>query len=281
MQGQRRNIVRNKENKKRERVTSAIRRDWLRRYEEGETPVDIAKSAGFDPRTVRKQITLAQEQLELVDARAHVLRTALERHYEDLCRLANEIKSAFFLPTSFGSTPGDFMDYHEQDPLLDALQEHLPRSPFWKHIKTWGEAKEAYNISVEALKGHIWQEVTASSSFPEITIELNKDRFREAVLDDFGFHLLAILRGEKGLGSRGEDKEVAGIRFRQVDLLNLAEEKQVWLRDLLVGAQMWDEFHAFTQATEHLVQTRKAISAELDTIILRRVLPGRCRYCPF
>ena len=267
--------------KRRMRVTSALRRDWLRRYEEGETPLDIAKSAGFDPRTVRKQIVLAQEHLELVEARAHVLRNALERHYEDLCRFANEIKPAFYLPTSFGSNPGDLTDYHEQDPLLDALREHLPRAPFWKHIKTWGEAKEAYNISVEALKERIWQKVTASPSFREITSELNTDRFREAVLDDFGYHLLAILRGEKGLGSRGEDKEVAGIRFRQGDLLHLPEEKQAWLRGLLAEAQMWDEFHAFTQAAERLEQTRKAISAELDTIILRRVLPGRCRYCPF
>ena len=273
--------MKNKEKKRGDRVTSAMRRDWLRRYEEGETPFDIAKSVKFDPRTVRKQLSLAQEQLELVDARAHVFRNALERHYEDICRFANEIKSAFYLPTSLGSNPGGLMDYHEQDPLLAALQEHLPRSPLWKHINTWDDAKEAYLSSVQALKERIWKEVKASPSFSEITSELNTDRLHEAVLDDFGFHLLAILRGERGLESRREGKEVAGIRFRHGDLLNLTEEKQAWLRDLLREAQMWDEFHAFTQATEHLGQTRKDIIAELDIIILRRVLPGRCRYCPF
>jgi len=210
------------------------------------------------------------------------LRTALARHYEDLCRFANGLKAAFYLPTSFGSDAEGLKDYHEQDPLLAALQDHLPRSALWKHINTWGtEAREAYRNSVQALTERIGGEVTASPFFREITGELNIDRFREAVQDDFGYHLLALICGEKGLGSTGAHKEVTGIMFRRVELLGLPDDKRAWIAGLLAEAQTWDEFHTLMQAVERLEQTRKAILAELDTIILRRLLPGRCRYCPF
>ena len=230
---------------------------------------------------MRKQIALAQEQLELDEARAHVLRNALERHYEDLCRFANGLKPAFYLPTSFGSNPGGLTEYLEQDPLLAALQDHLPRSALWKHINTWDEASQAYGIYVQALKERIWREMTASPVFTEVTSILDMDQLRKAVEDDFGYHMLALLRGEKGLGSTGAHKEVTGIMFRRVELLGLPDDQRAWIAGLLAEAQTWEEFHTLMQAVERLEQTRKAILAELGTIILRRVLPGRCRYCPF
>jgi len=270
-----------KNQRKGTRVTQALRREWLRRYQEGETPKEIAKSEEADPRTVRKQIALAQQNLELVEARAHVLRNALERHYEDLCRFASELKAAFYLPTTLGSAAGGLSDYHLQNPLLAALQEHLPRSPLWRDIASWDEARQAYPTSVQDLTKRIRREVTAAGGFSEAAGMPDITRLYEAVEDDFGYHMLAVLRGEKGIVITGGSKGVAEIRFRRTELLGLPQKKQARLASLLIKAQEWDEFKALTEAIKRLNQARKAISLEADTIALRRVLAGRCRYCPF
>jgi hypothetical protein len=234
----------------------------------------------MDPRTVKKQIVLAQQHRELVEARTYVLRNALERHYEDLCKFVTELKAAFYMLTTFRGAPGGLNEYHQQNPLLAALREHLPRSPLWKHIAARDEATQAYAVSVQALTKRIQHEVAASGLFSEAAGIKDMDRLSEAVEEDFGYHMLALLRGEKGLGGGSRGKG-SGLEFRRNELLRLPEDKQAWLARLLVETQQWDEFQALRQAVNRLEQVRKDISLEADTLALRRVVPGRCRYCPF
>lgn len=268
-------------NGKKKRVTTALRQEWLRCYEQGDTPREIAKSAGVDPRTVRKQIGLAQQDRELIEARTYVLRNALERHYEDLCKFATELKAVFYMPTSFGSAPVGLNEYYQQNPLLAALREHLPRSPLWKHIAAWDEARQAYATSVQALTERIRHEVAASGLFSKATGIPDMDRLYEAVEDDFGYHMLALLRGERGLRGAGGRGKGAGLEFRRNELLHLPEDKQAWLSEFMIEAQEWQEYQALTQAVKRLDQARKEVSLEADTLALRRVVAGRCRYCPF
>ena len=51
----------------------------------------IASNDGYDVRTIRRHIELTKQQREVKDARATVLRNALERHYEDLCSSAERL----------------------------------------------------------------------------------------------------------------------------------------------------------------------------------------------
>jgi hypothetical protein len=274
-------IMKNSKGKKGARVTPAMRQDWLRRYEDGETPRDIANSQGVDHRTVKKQIGLAQENMELIEARRHVLRNALEGHYGDLCQFAASLISAFYLPASFGSTPGGLSDDYRQKPLFAALREHLPRSPLWKHIAAWDEACQAYSVSVQSLKERIWQEITASDIFTNMSSGPDMNRLQEAVEDDFGYHIMASFRGERGLRP-GKDRGTDNLlEFRRVELSHLPKDKQAWLAELLVKAQEWDDFQRLSQVVNRLQQAKKDISVEVDILSLRRVLPGRCRYCPF
>ena len=223
-------------------------------------------------------MALAQQHLELIEARAHVLRNALERHYDDLCRFATELKSVFYVPTSCKSAPTGLSHYDQQNPLLSALREHLPRSPLWRHIASWDEAGQTYRISVQVLAERIRREVIAGG-FGEAAARPDITQLCEAVEDDFGYHIMAVLRGEKGLVDPRDSQ--AGIKFRRTELLGLPQEKQARLGSLLIEAREWDEFKAFAQAVKRLEQAKKEIGLEADTLALRRVVAGRCRYCPF
>jgi RNAse (barnase) inhibitor barstar len=266
---------------KRIRVTSAQRREWLLRHDEGAEPQDIAKEVGFDTRTVKKAIHHAQQQREFIEARSHVLRTALEKHYDDISQFAKDLKAAFYLPTSFRSGPGGLDDYLQQNPLMAALREHLPRALLWKHIAAWDNAKEAYVQSVHSLSDRISKELNKSTTFRKDISKKEVDELCKLVDDDFGFHFLAIYRGEKGLVTTESKHSDTGIAFRKSDLTRLPEDKQGWLNKLIVNAQNWDETKAFQQAVERLGRAQEGISQELDTIALRRVVAGKCKYCPF
>ena len=62
-------------------VRPEVRKDWLNRYEkDGESPPQIAKSDGYDVRTVRKQLQEAQREREIREGRLTVLRKAIEGH---------------------------------------------------------------------------------------------------------------------------------------------------------------------------------------------------------
>ena len=107
-------------------VRTEQRQDWLARTESGESVPHIASADMFDVRTVRKHVELAKQERESTEARAAVLRNALEDHYADLrgfterllCRI-EERKGG----------------YSERDEYLQtALKQHLSRSPIWPNI---------------------------------------------------------------------------------------------------------------------------------------------------
>ena len=87
-------------------IKPEVRRDWLRRNEEnGESPPQIAAQDGYDVRTVRKQIDLAKQEREAREARIVVLRDAMQRHYDDLRKYAEELGMDLKLKFP-GFTPG-------------------------------------------------------------------------------------------------------------------------------------------------------------------------------
>ena len=74
------------------RVPPGKGREWLERMESGEPIKEISKKDYYDPRTIKARIREAQQEREAHQARASVLRNALEKHYEDLCELAEKIE---------------------------------------------------------------------------------------------------------------------------------------------------------------------------------------------
>jgi len=106
------------------------RQDWLERYELGESPPKIARSDGFDMRTVRKHIEQAKQEREVKEARSMVLRNALERHYQDMCDYAQRLDSEIT-----GQTVDSWSLHDEQ--IRAALRQHLPRSPIWAYLNQY------------------------------------------------------------------------------------------------------------------------------------------------
>jgi hypothetical protein len=52
-------------------------------------------------------------------------------------------------------------------------------------------------------------------------------------------------------------------------------------RQLTKNALDWEEYQALSKQVQEFMEIRHDIGAQLTTIILRRVVPGKCIYCPF
>jgi len=259
------------------------RREWLKRSEEdGESPPQIARADGFDVRTVRKQIETARQERETREARSSVLRHALEQHYADLVALAQKVERALITPTSIPLA-------ERGDRMWTALREHLPRSPMWKSLDRWEHLHtEIWRLEKEAER-RLQSQVEASRSF----------RFRHG--DEPGLHLDGLSRAvvqrltsiaeapDQSLPLHsftseptpdGQIRIVYGSFLSATVPPDKEDETKEFIAALISGVSQWPECENMRRVMSELARITSAISEELATIILRRVVTGRCKYCP-
>ena len=265
------------------------RQEWLERCEGGESPPKIAAADGVDPRTVRKHIEIAKQEKESKEARASVLRSALERHYADLCRYAERLggqsSARHFTGADVSVTPA--IQYELQ--LATALRQHIPRSPIW---------------------GLLNQQTKLRASEVQLTKEI-KRRIEESVASDP--HLLTALTGEENgvipgliialsaqaqqwiqgwssvnvednLKAKSAESGFVDLSYGAYNMGVVKEEHVELVRtvilDWTVRIKEWDVFHGLEKNLRDLERVEKNLRDEIAVIALRRVVPGRCRYCP-
>jgi len=259
------------------------RRQWLKRLEEdGETQLQIAKTDGFDVRTVRKQIELARQEREIREARSMVLRRALEEHYADLVSFAQQLEHALV-----ESLPALLADRSNR--MWFALREHLPRSSVWKDTERWEHLqREVRRLSEECsrrLLGELESSPDVKLASNPNKVGLNVPGLRYAIED----RLISLAK--EGTVPVGE----FFVSTRQDGLVTLAYHKgwhcatvppekvpevEELIRELMKRVGEQPEYAGMERTQAELPKVRGKLLDELATIRLRRVVPGRCRYCP-
>lgn len=271
--------------KKKPTVSPELARKWLsRREEHGESVTQIAKAYGYDARTVRKYLDLLSEEREEREARQAVLRGALERHHADLCsfieRLRDDISGR--APTVVSSTL-------KKDPLYKAIQQHISRWPLWKDIEKLEQLKEPFDSALQAVSKRVRKEVKKRSSLNFVSSSGSSIGLLEGWIDGIAFHLQSTASGGRGLkGVDYSKKEVESDILVQRGAYTIALVSQDQAREveklhssMLDEAPNWEESALLFKCVEDFTKIQGNIKQQLTKIILRRILPGRCIYCPF
>ncbi len=265
-------------------VRPELARQWLRRYEEdGESPPQIASADGYDVRTVRKQLDNMRLERESREARQSVLRQALEKHYVDLCAFAEKLK----IDTS-GNVPSRISIGLRTDPMWSALREHLPRSLLWRDLGKWDNLAMNIKGATEEIRQRIKTEAESRASMKFVS-STDTVGLIDGFIEGLVFHTEAAARGESGLdGIAYKETETASGVFVQRGAYGLAlvlKEKvqpvQKLFDSMMVDVLNWEEFSNLKANTDQFLRLKKEIHDELTKIMLRRVVPGRCTYCPF
>ncbi|MCX6000378.1 MAG: hypothetical protein NTU41_12560 [Chloroflexi bacterium] len=273
----------------RSRVGPEKRKQWLKRLEEDdETPPQIAQAEGFDVRTVRKQLELARQDREVREARTMVLRQALEKHYGDLATFTEGLEGVLATPliTVLTLPLGE-----RSSRLWSALREHLPRSPLWKNMDKW----EALRIELARLgeqgRTRLLRDLESWSTF-----DLQSSTWEKAglylpglsnAIDD---RVRGLLEGKsfpiKDFHTAiRQDGLVAVDYFKGWYCATVPPDRVDEVKQLITGLMQRVDALPELASMEEIRSELKTVAAtaneELATIRLRRVVPGRCKYCPF
>jgi hypothetical protein len=264
-------------------VKPELRKQWLTRHErDGESPPQIARADGYDVRTVRKQLELERQERERREAKSMVLRQALERHYEDLWGLAEELDKLVA-----GEEGG--LSIVKDRPLWAALAEHLPRSPMWKLLVKWEDlCREVEELGLR-LKYRCRSEIESRSP-----VEFSEDPKQIGLSEGAATRAAAICKAI-ARGKRSPEKTIEFVETRvgegiidvesedyHIGRLPVGEIKTVEdLLSTIIGEAMdWEEYNNLARSLQDLDHVKQNLKDEFNIIILRRVVPGRCRYCP-
>ena len=264
-------------------VKPEMRRAWLRRYEEdGESPPQIAAAESFDVRTVRKQIELARQEREVREARSMVLRNAMESHYRDLYKFAEKL----YLEISGDKTISPLL---KDDPMRSALREHMPRSPLWKKLDRRDHVLEEITKLGDDVREQLGEKTRLDSRLSEI-MAAGENGVIPGIVAALDFQMERWARGWKGLDIKDNFKvEPAGEGFVKVsygsfNMDKVKEKHATTIREVLIDFESritsWEQYEKMQRLFTELERLKLGLRDELTVIKLRRIVPGRCKYCP-
>ncbi len=259
-------------------VRPEVRRQWFKRFEEdGETPPRIAETEGYDVRTVRKQIELARQEREEREARTMVLRGALEQHYADLVAYAETLDAEI----TKASLPLDARSVR----LQSALRQHLPRSPLWKAL----DRVERLNVEINNVEKRL------EDALPDVVKEGGLDHFgsgySESGLDIEGA-VGGLIHYLKHSGDtvppvpkvmtlkEGVNEVYIGPWKCSVTPSDQIPDVETFMKDMMSKVITLPDSEELKNRLAALHRAIEAIREELATITMKRIVPGRCKYCP-
>jgi hypothetical protein len=235
---------------------------------------------------------MAMHERETKDARSTVLRNALERHYDQLCRCAERLveqttADAKINIDALSPNTNEINPYESQ--LKIALRQHIPKSPLWKLLSE--EAK--LRVRVEEFKQPFNKKIeTSISSDPTLTSQLTNEEnavvrgIVEALTHQVRFWVTGsgTLNPNDNLKSEPAEEGFIHLKYGAFNLGKVKKENVELVRETIsdwtTRAQEWKEFDELKKAESDLRRVHQNLNDEIAVISLRHVLPGRCKYCP-
>jgi hypothetical protein len=207
----------------------------------------------------------------------------MEKHYVDLCSFTEKLKAQFQ-----GDTPSALSVMFKDDPMWRALREHMPRSSLWKDIDRWAKLEEHFRLVLEQLKERIRSEAKTRTSLQFVSSP-HEIGLVDGFIDALVSHLRSLSRGYTGLGvieySSRKTEEGIWVHRGAFSIAIIPEDGVKNVEEvfdsLLEKAPRWREYSALLEPTQEFVRIQRDIKEELTKIILKRVVTGRCTYCPF
>jgi hypothetical protein len=255
------------------------RLEWVKRVEQGETPPHIAEADHVDVRTVRKHVELARMERDIQEARSSVLRNALEGHYRDLLEIAQDIQTRISQRAAVSM----------EQPLILGLRQHMPRSPLWENLRKWNqtlrELAELENALPQKVRDGIEEDGRlggiVSHDENEVipaAVDVLVHQMRQWVISSKGLLLERNFRLEKA--SEGRVRVIYGFsHFGEIDESQALIIKNV-IADFELKLKQWPEYLEMEKLVNRLSRSGNAIREPVTVILLRRIVPGRCKYCP-
>lgn len=259
-------------------VTPYERRRWLEQLESGKGITEISRAAGRDIRVVKRHMEVAQEEGHIAHARRDFLLGRLEQHQGDLLVEVQRLRQLITLYPPPSLIPEDSV----LQKIHDALREHTKRLPLKGLLKSYEDTVAEYKQDRVSVSDQLSQkEAELASGLPkevatypwtptlvealELGLPLDESSGRTYVKERQGEGMYKVRWGASHLThSPVSETEVPVVVDAHKKLLSLAEG----YRPLFQGQR-----RRFRERADLVVE-------DLDVLVIKRLVPGRCRYCP-
>ncbi|HLF09550.1 MAG TPA: hypothetical protein VI789_09440 [Dehalococcoidia bacterium] len=270
-------------------------RSWLRDYEEGKGMEEIAKAARRAPSTVSKGIEAARQERQEQTVWEGLLREAYQRHFDDMLQAAKQLRAAAQKNEREALLTG--WDRHT-DMLLDALRSHMADAPLWRACKRWEDrAREIRDIRETLRQGVASGVDSLSSQTPDVVDGLG---WRDSLLFAADTVSSALSRSTDADGDEEARAEtLRALAAKQLEHMHYHDEgwgsyglyprqcgEATRERMRKEHSQLVDEITTgeiivrWSGALRLQREAFEQIDEEVEVLLLRRLLPGRCRLCP-
>ena len=255
-------------------------RNWLARHETGDPIEQIAKEARRAPSTVWKGIQAGRAERDTQDVRSGLLKEAYSSHFDDLHGLLQVLEEQSHELESMALR---FDDDKRLELLLQGLKEHIPDFPLWRAVGDWqaaverieGAKAEMEERVTEMVRGAVPNEAShyltagfiaslvlagTAAAHGESTdeFEYRKEQSSEGLSLHWGAFKLSV--------DVPADSAFDEIRNKHVGMVQQVRQQDT-VSEMAEGLQRWND-------------ARKRVATEVETLLLRRFIPGKCRFCP-
>jgi hypothetical protein len=276
----------NKKRTKKPNVKPEQRQNWFERNERGESVPHIAEADDYDERTVRRHIELAKQKREVQEARSAVLRNALERHYRDMSSFVERLNSRISGSVETSLLPDD-------DLIEAALRQHLPRSPIWGNLSKWQRLREEIPELRNNLDMLIKDLVQSNDDIISLTnagfdgiVDGTVDVLKKETEQWLGKNTDYTLKDSLIMEPAGEnlvDPCLGAFHMGIMDKKSADQNMRIVrgvigeLESCLIES---DEYHDLEKIITEIERLSRKLRKELAVIRLRRIVTGRCKFCP-
>jgi sulfur relay (sulfurtransferase) DsrC/TusE family protein len=251
-------------------------RKWLEEYEGGKGMTKIAEDSGSDYRTIKNHIEMAREAREKAQGRRDFILRRIEEHQGDLLAEVDHLRKLLSRHVPIGLAPDDPV----QKKIFDALKEHTQRLPVKKQFDDWDKAlveylkhKEGVRIELEA------EERKLISAIPK---EVECYPWTPVILEVLESGLSFEEAGRRYMEepADGKYKILWGSNILTRSLVT--EDQKAVIKEahkkLVAFAKKYTP--QFQKYRQQLKEISDRLIDELDVLKIKRVVAGRCRYCP-
>ncbi len=272
-------------------------REWLERNEQGESPPQIAKTVNRDVRLVRKYIKRAAEERAVGEAKTFVFRKALEDHYRDFNRFLKEVDKE----VEKGKSTASFAAKAE----WKALRQHIPSSDIWAQIKEYDDSLGCVRTASEGLRQWVIGKDNASrvkglqlgdETDPDGIGAMLMTQAKHWLLGGKGLELDQLLTYEPsgnpeyvnlkaGAYVVGTVKR-GGVRQGRINPEDILKHHSTsiilaYVKDLQGRLLASAAYTELAEYTGRLNKAKERLHEGLETLLMKRVVAGHCKYCPF
>jgi hypothetical protein len=173
--------------------------------------------------------------------------------------------------------------------MWSALKEHLPRSPIWKNLDKWEETQDKMKQLRESVSKSLEGLIQLETLLKPAPGAIQKGKSIQDLLSASIINSSFLAREETGVSDVDFtisiiDGEVTDIELKSYFIARVPNDRVTeFLAEVVNILNRVTSMPEYLRMKDFLGEREKAykiIQDELTIIIFRRVVPGKCKFCP-